>query len=136
MRVGYIGVGDTSRDVAFEVSSAVVRTFSNMKVNKSVAYTVHKIHGHKALPEMTGKEADTVTFDILLSAYLGTNPQRDLDKLESFMKNGTVCNLVLGDHLFGTWVIKSMPYDVQYVYKEGDITQAKVTISLIEAGVD
>lgn len=133
MKVGYLGIGNTSKDVAFEVSSSVIRTFSNMKVNKSVAYTTHKIHGHKALPEMTGMDADTVTFDILLSAYLGVNPKKELDKLEAFMKNGTICNLVLGDKPFGTWVIKSMPYNIEYVYKEGDITQAKTTISLIEA---
>lgn len=133
MKVGYLGIGNTSKDVAFEVSSSVIRTFSNMKVNKSVVYTTHKIHGHKALPEMTGMDADTVTFDILLSAYLGVNPKKELDKLEAFMKNGTICNLVLGDKPFGTWVIKSMPYNIEYVYKEGDITQAKTTISLIEA---
>ena len=136
MKVGYLGVGDTSRDVVFEVSSSVIKTFNSMKVNKSVTYTMHKIHGHKAVPEMTGLEADTVTFEILLSAYLGVNPKTELDKLEAFMKAGTICYLVLGDKIFGTWVIKSMPYNIEYVYKEGDITQAKATISLIEASPD
>lgn len=132
MSVGYIGIGDTSKDVAFVVSSEVVETFDNMKVNKAVSYTTHKIHGKKAAPEMTGLDADTVTFEMLLSAYLGVNPQRELEKLEAFMKQGTICNLALGERLFGTWVIKSIPYNVDYVYKEGDITQAKVTVSLIE----
>ena len=135
MKVGYLGIGNTSKDVVFEVSSNVIKTFNNMKINKSVAYTTHKIHGHKAVPEMTGLEADTITFEILLSAYLGVNPKRELDKLETFMKNGTIVYLVLGDKIVGTWVIKSMPYNIEYVYKEGDITQAKATISLIEAVV-
>ena len=132
MSIGYIGVGNTSKDVAFVVSSSVIETFDNMKVNKAVSYTTHKIHGKKAAPEMTGQDADTVTFEILLSAYLGVNPKKELEKLEAFMKNGTICNLVLGNKTVGTWVIKSIPYSVDYVYKEGDITQAKVTISLIE----
>ena len=132
MSIGYIGVGNTSKDVAFVVSSSVIETFDNMKVNKAVSYTTHKIHGKKAAPEMTGQDADTVTFEILLSAYLGVNPQKELEKLEAFMKDGTICNLVLGNKTVGTWVIKSIPYNVDYVYKEGDITQAKVTISLIE----
>ena len=135
MKVGYLGIGNTSKDVVFEVSSNVIKTFNNMKINKSVAYTTHKIHGHKAVPDMTGLEADTITFEILLSAYLGVNPKRELDKLETFMKNGTIVYLVLGDKIVGTWVIKSMPYNIEYVYKEGDITQAKATISLIEAVV-
>ena len=130
--IGYIGVGESSRDVAFVVSADVIETFTNLKVNKAVSYTTHKIHGKKAAPEMTGLDADTVTFEILLSAYLGVNPQQELEKLENFMKDGTICSLVLGNKVFGTWVIKSMPYNVDYVYKEGDITQAKVTISLIE----
>lgn len=132
MSIGYIGVGNTSKDVAFVVSSSVIETFDNMKVNKAVSYTTHKIHGKKAAPEMTGQDADTVTFEILLSAYLGVNPKKELEKLEAFMKDGTICNLVLGNKTVGTWVIKSIPYSVDYVYKEGDITQAKVTISLIE----
>lgn len=136
MKVGYLGVGDTGRDVAFEVSSEVVKTFHNMKLTQSVAYTLHKIHGHKAIPEMTGLEADTITFDIILSAYLGVNPQAEIDKLHRFMNDGTICNLVIGENLFGTWAIKSMPLNIEYFYKEGDITHAKATISLVEAWED
>ena len=136
MKVGYLGVGKTSKDVAFQVSSKVMETFTNMKVRKQANYATHKIHGHKAVPEMTGMDTDQITFDMLLSAYLGVNPKKELNKLEAFMKNGTICNLVLGDQLFGTWVIKSIPYNVEYVYKEGDITQAKVTVTLLEAGDD
>jgi len=133
MKVGYLGIGSLATDVIFEVSSDVIRTFTNMKMNKKVSYTTHKIHGHKAIPEMTGLDADTVTFEMLLSAYLGVNPQKELDKLETFMKEGTICDLVLGDKTYGTWVIQSIPYNIEYIYREGDITQAKCTVSLIEA---
>ena len=136
MRVGYLGIGDTAKDVAFQVSDEQIETFNNMKVKKQASYSTHKIHGHKAVPEMTGMDADQITFDMLLSAYLGVNPKTELDKLEAFMQEGTICNLVLGEQLFGTWVIKSIPYNVEYVYKEGDITQAKVTVTLLEAGDD
>lgn len=136
MKVGYLGVGKTSSDVAFQVSDKKVETFTNMKVRKQANYATHKIHGHKALPELTGLDADQVTFDMILSAYLGVNPKTELEKLEAFMENGTICNLVLGDQLFGTWVVKSIPYNVEYVYKEGDIIQAKVSVTLMEAGVD
>ena len=136
MKVGYLGIGKAKKDVAFEVSDKVIKTFTNMKVSKSVSYTTHKIHGFKAVPEMTGLDADTITFEILLSAYLGVNPQKELDKLEAFMKAGTIVNLVLGDKLFGTWVINKMPYNIEYVYKEGDITQAKATLTLIEAVIE
>ncbi len=134
MKIGYLGIGNIEKDVVFQVSSDVIETFQKMKVTKQVSYTIHKIHGHKAIPEMTGLDADTVSFDMLLSAYLGVNPKKELEKLEVFARAGTICNLVLGEKLFGTWVIKSLPYTVEHVYKEGDITQAKVTVSLIEAG--
>ena len=135
MSVGYLGVGDLSKDVVFNVDNKVIETFTNMKVTKQATYTTHKIHGYKAIPEMTGIEAGTITFDIVLSAFLGVNPQKELDKLEAFMNAGTVCNLVMGNKLFGRWVIKQMPYNVDYTYKEGEGTQATVTVSLIEAGV-
>lgn len=136
MRVGYLGIGDTAKDVVFQVSDEQIETFNNMKVKKQASYSTHKIHGHKAVPEMTGMDADQITFDMLLSAYLGVNPKTELDKLEAFMQEGTICNLVLGEQLFGTWVVKSIPYNVEYVYKEGDITQAKVTVTILEAGDD
>lgn len=134
MRIGYLGVGVLSRDVVFSVSGDTIETFTNMKVSKSATYATHKIHGHKAIPEMTGMDADTVTFEMMLSAFLGVNPKKELNKLEAFMKAGTICNLVLGNELLGRWVIKSIPFNIEYTYKEGEITQAKVTVSLIEAG--
>ena len=136
MKIGYLGIGNIEKDVVFQVSSDVIETFQKMKVTKQVSYTTHKIHGHKAIPEMTGIDADTVSFDMLLSAYLGVNPRKELEKLEAFATAGTICNLVLGEKLYGTWVIKSIPYTVEHVYKEGDITQAKVSVNLIEAGDD
>ena len=136
MNVGYLGTGNTATDVAFNVSSETIETFTNMKVRKQANYSTHKIHGHKAVPEMTGMDADQVTFDIVLSAYLGVNPKKEIEKLEAFMRDGTICNLVLGDQLFGTWVVKSIPYNVEYVYREGDILQAKVSVTLMEAGDD
>ena len=136
MNVGYLGIGDAATDIAFHVSSETIETFTNMKVRKQATYSTHKIHGHKAVPEMTGMDADQVTFDIVLSAYLGVNPKTELDKLEAFMADGTICNLVLGEQLYGTWVVKSIPYNVEYVYKEGDILQAKVSVTLMEAGED
>ena len=136
MKIGYLGVGKTSKDVVFEVNANLIRTFSNMKVRKQANYSTHKLHGHKSVPEMTGMDADQITFEMLLSAYLGVNPKTELAKLEAFMTDGTICNLVLGDQLFGTWVVKSIPYNVEYVYKEGDITQARVSVTLMEAGGD
>lgn len=133
MNVGYLGVGDMSRDVLFRVSSDVIETFTNMKVRKQANYSTHKIHGGKAVPEMTGMDADQITFDMILSAYMGVHPQGELDKLAAFMNDGTICSLVLGDYFFGTWVIKSVPFDIQYLYKEGDITQAKVSVTLLES---
>ena len=134
MRVGYLGVGDLSQDVIFKVDSKVIETFSNMKMTKQVTYTTHKIHGYKAIPEMTGLEADTLTFEMILSAFMGVNPIVEMIKLEKFMRAGTICNLVLGTFYCGSWVIKSIPYDIHYVSNEGDITQIKITVSLIEAG--
>jgi len=132
VKIGYLGIGKAAKDVAFVVSSKTIETFNNLKVTKQARYSTHKIHGHRDVPEMTGISGDTITFELLLSAYLGVNPKRELEKLENFMTAGTICNLVMGDQLFGSWVIKSIPYNVEYIYKEGDITQAKVTISLLE----
>lgn len=134
MTIGYLGIGKTKKDIVFKVSSKTVETFQNMKVTKQASYTTHKVHGHKAVPEMTGVDADTITFDMILSAFLNVNPQKELEKLKKFLTKGTVCTLVLGDKPFGDYVVKSMPYTVDYVLNDGKIAQAKVSVSLIEAG--
>ncbi len=134
MNIGYLGIGNTKKDVVFKVSSDVIETFRNMKLTKQATYTTHKIHGHKAIPEKTGLEADKITFEMVLSAFLGVEPITEMQKLETFMRAGTICNLVLGPYFCGSWVIQSIPYNVDYVTNEGYISQITLTVTLMEAG--
>ena len=134
MRIGYLGVGDVRKDIVFNVDASLIETFSNLKISKQANYTSHKVHGFKEVPEMTGLSADTVTFDMVLSAYLGVSPTSEAHKLEEFMKNGTVVSLVLGTTYYGSWVVKSCPLDFNIVTNEGDAVQITVTVTLTEVG--
>lgn len=134
MRVGYLGVGDLRRDVVFNVDDNLIETFMRMKMSKQVNYATHKIHGHKEIPELTGLSADKISFEMVLSAYLGVSPILEMYKLEEYMKHGTVVKLVLGTTYCGSWVIQSIPYSIDYVTNEGDITQITISVTLIEDG--
>lgn len=134
MKIGYLGTGNTSKDVVFQVSDKTVKTFSNMKITKQANLTSHKIHGGKAVTELNGFDAGSATFDMVMSAFLGINPRTELKKLTDLFEKGTVCLLVLGDDIYGKWLIKTVSQSIQYVYKDGTPTQIKTSVTLTEAG--
>ena len=134
MKIGYLGTGNTSKDVVFQVSDKTVETFSNLKITRQASLTSHRIHGGKAVTELNGFDAGTATFDILISAFFGVNPQKELEKLTALFDSGTICLLVLADRIYGKWLIKSIAQNIQYVFKDGTPTQIKAQVSLTEAG--
>ena len=73
MIVGCLG------DISFAVFDSHVETIKNMVQNVSARYTTHQRAGGPALTEFTGTDAQTITFDIELAAYLGVNPKSGND---------------------------------------------------------
>ena len=69
MIVGCLG------DISFAVFDSHVETIKNMVQNVSARYTTHQRAGGPALTEFTGTDAQTITFDIELAAYLGVGYQ-------------------------------------------------------------
>lgn len=129
--MGMIGV---LGDIAFTVSSDVVRTLNNMKWSGSARYTTHQRHNNHALTEFTGLDADKLSFDIYLSASLGVDPMTELTKIWRYERNHTPLSLVVGTHAYGKykWVIESHSAKVQHHGRNGDLQQVTVSISLLE----
>ena len=103
MIVGCLG------DIIFAVFDGYVKTIKDMAQSVSARYTTHQRAGGKALAEFTGTDADTITFDIELSAYLGVAPSKQREILKGYVDNHTTLPFVLGNEVFGSyrWVIKS-----------------------------
>lgn len=121
-------------DIVFQVSDDTVKTLNNLSWGGSANYATHKRHGYHAMTEYTGMGADTISFDMILSAYLGVNPQAEISKLFGYERNGTALSFVLGNKAYGKyrWVITKHSVKSQYFDGDGSITQCKVTVNLQE----
>lgn len=128
MQIGCLG------DIAFKVSSDMVRTISNVTWSGSANYNTHARHLTDSLTEFTGLAPDEMTFEIVLSAFLGVDPMADLVKIWEYERKGQVLPLVIGSKAYGKyrWVIKSHKVTMQTFSGNGDLMAAKVSISLLE----
>lgn len=118
-------------DVPFFVSQQQMQTFENMTWSSSASYSTHARHMKQELVEMTGLKADTASFDMLLSAYLGVKPKKVLNKLQKMLEKGTVCTLVIGTDIIGkNWVITDLSRSVKHVYMDGTMVSCQVSVKL------
>ena len=120
--------------ITFEVSPEVVNTFNNLNWSGTANYGQHQVHGGKAVPEYIGRNCDGITFDMILSAYLGVNPKAQIDKFSGMLKSGIAYPLVLGSDVYGKWHVSGVSSAFERVYKDGALISAKIKVTLLEAG--
>ena len=121
-------------DIVFEVSAQTVKTLNNVKWSGSVKYATHQRHGTNALTEFVGINPDKMSFDIVLSAYLGTDPMADIVTLWSYERNGTAVPLVIGNKGYGKyrWSVVSHDVKMKTFDGRGNVTTATMSITLQE----
>ena len=119
-------------DVVFSVSSDTVKTFNNLRLTQSAAYQQHKVHGAPAVIEFTGFNAPQISFEMVLSAYLGVNPREEKDKLTKMMESKQGYPLTLGGDMYGNlWVITNLNTSFDHMYKDGTPITQKVQVTLL-----
>jgi phage protein U len=128
MQIGCLG------DIVFEVSSKTIETFDKMQWSGSARYSEHQRHLTHALTEFTGLNPDTITFEMVLSVYLGVEPMGELTKLWNYERSGKAVPLVIGERAYGKyrWVVKSHKTKMQTYDKRGNLTGATVSVDLLE----
>jgi len=121
-------------DIVFQVSSREVKTIENVIWSGSVRYSEHKRHLTNALTEFTGIDADTISFDMALSMYLGVDPTKELTKIWEYERSGKALSLVIGERGYGKykWTIVKHKIKMQTFDKKGNVTGASVSIDLLE----
>lgn len=121
-------------NIVFSVSSRTVQTFDNMSWNGSARISEHKRHMANALTEFTGVDADTISFEMTLSMYLGSDPMAEIVKLWGYERSGRAVPLVIGSKGYGKyrWLVKSHKTKMQTFDKRGNLTGATVTVNLVE----
>ena len=128
MQVGCLG------DVIFSVSDDTVETINNFVWSGSARYSTHQRHLTHALTEFTGLNPDAITFDIVVSAYLGADPMAEVVKIWKYERDGTSVPLTIGTHAYGKyrWSITNHKMKMQTYDGVGDVTSATISVTLQE----
>lgn len=121
-------------DVAFTVSSEVVKTLNNFTWSGSAQYATHERHCGNALTEFCGLDPDKISFDVGLSVFLGVNPMDDLNKLWKYEREGTALPLTIGNKAYGKyrWNLINHTATFEQYDGKGNMLSCSVSISLQE----
>ena len=125
MKTGMLG------SVTFEVTEKTYRTISNLSRSNKANYSTHKLVAKKGILEFTGVDPETISFEMLFSAWLGENPEKWRKKLNKMLEKGKAVTFVLGTSPIGTkWVIEDLNFTTGLFYKDGTPAEYKATVSL------
>ena len=121
-------------DIAFTVSSSVVRTLDNFQWSGSARYAAHQRHLGRGLLEFTGVDPDKISFDITLSVQLGAAPVRELSKIAKYESKGRTLPLTNGSKAYGTyrWVITGHSVKAKTFDRRGNLSVVVVSVNLQE----
>lgn len=124
----------TFGDLTFLVSDNTVRTFDGMTWDFSASYATHDRHIQADLLEFLGPDPDGISFSMVFSVFLGTNPFNEVKKLREMVKNGNAERLVLGGKVYGDykWVMQKGSTELQRFDNKGNLWAAKVKVTLKE----
>lgn len=121
-------------DIAFTVSSSVVRTLDNFQWSGSARYAAHQRHLGRGLLEFTGVDPDKISFDMTLSTQLGASPVRELSKIAKYESKGRTLPLTIGSKAYGTyrWVITGHSVKAKTFDRRGNLSVVVVSVNLQE----
>lgn len=122
----------TLGDVVFSASRRTVRTISGLKYESKASYTNHARHLKTALAEFTGLEAESISFTVLLSVYLGVDPKRSAERLREYLTEGLSFYFILGTARVGNykWVITKLSQSDYRIDNKGNVLAVKVNVTL------
>lgn len=121
-------------DLVFSVSDRTVKTFDGMSWDFSADYATHDRHIKADLLEYMGPGIEGISFSMVLSAFLGVNPLKEIKKLREMVKEGHAERLVIGGKVYGSykWVMQKGTVDFQRFDNTGNLLTAKVKVTLKE----
>ena len=121
-------------DLVFSVSDRTVKTFDGMSWDFSADYATHDRHIKADLLEYMGPGIEGISFSMVLSAFLGVNPLKEIKKLREMVKEGHAERLVIGGKVYGSykWVMQKGTVDFQRFDNKGNLWAAKIKVTLKE----
>ena len=106
---------------------------SGIKWDSGARYSEHARHGQTDMLEFVGRDPDEISFDMKLSAFLGINPSRMLDRLRDVQDRHRAVKFVLGTiPIPGFWVLTDISRSMEHFHKDGTLLSVDVSVTLRE----
>lgn len=106
---------------------------SGLEWDTRARYAEHTRHRQTDMLEYVGQNPDQITFDIKLSAFLGVNPSRMLERFNTIIKQHEAVKFVLGTMpIPGYWVMTDLKRQLEYFHKDGTLLSVDLTVTLQE----
>lgn len=124
----------TFGDIVFQVSDEKIFTPHTFSMTVGSEWATHDNIGGKQKSEYVGSSLRKISFDITLSAEMGVNPRKLLQRLEQMAEGSEAYLLVIGGKPIGAhlWRLVSLSEEWQTVLNRGEVISATASISLEE----
>lgn len=127
MMIGSLG------SIPFYTSANESVLVSGLNWGSTARYAEQTRHNQTDMLEFVGNNADKISFEIKLSAFLGVNPTKMLDRLGALMRDHEAVKFVLGTMpIPGHWVVTDIERKLEYLHKDGTLLSADVKITIME----
>lgn len=119
-------------NLIFAVSQKEIKTFTDLKWDIGAKYSTHDRHLKDPLLEFTGIENESISFSMLFSVFIGTDPMTEIEKLRASVQKGEANRLVIGTKVYGAgkWVITKISNSLDRYNNQGNLLAAKVSITM------
>ena len=120
--------------MVFSVSENTVKTFDELSWKTSAKYATHDRHIKKDLLEFLGPEGASISFKMAFSVMYGTNPLREVERVNRLVNQGITDRLVIGGRVIGDykWVIQSASNTLKRFDNKGNCWAAVVSVTMKE----
>lgn len=127
-------IGSWGKKLVFEVNSKKKLSPTSFQRSSSSRWSDHEIIGKKAKSEFLGPGMEQIQLEIILDVSLGIKPRKMLESLENANDKGEVNNLIINNKKIGSnkWAIDSISEDWQICGANGELTKAKLSLTLRE----
>lgn len=113
-----------------------VLTFDGLQREGSGRWATHEIIGQDRKPvlEFLGPDLETVSFSIVMSAFLGISPIEQIEKLRQMRDEGVICDFLIGGTAITTnqWVLTRLSETHKTYDNAGNLFAALTVITLLE----
>lgn len=122
----------TLGNIVFSCSGYYVKTFSELTKTSSIRSAQHDVIGGRPVVEFLGDDLSSLSFNMTFNEQFGTSPDDELDNLEYIKRNGIVCTLIIGERVYGEFLINNLSSKFDIFHRDGRLTKASVSIELME----